>query len=98
LAVVVGVVRKFGDDQAGMLATSLAYSGFVAVFPLLLLFFTVLGFVLGGSDEAREAVLRSALVESRSWATSWSARSIPSKAAGWPWWSGSSASPGVAWA
>jgi YihY family inner membrane protein len=62
-AVVVGVVRKFGDDQAGMLATSLAYSGFVAVFPLLLLFVTILGFVLGGSDDAREAVLRSALVE-----------------------------------
>jgi YihY family inner membrane protein len=62
-AVAVAVVRKFGDDQAGVLATSLAYSGFVAVFPLLLLLVTVLGFVLGGSEAAQDAVLRSALVE-----------------------------------
>jgi YihY family inner membrane protein len=62
-AVAVAVVRKFGDDRAGVLATSLAYSGFVAVFPLLLLLVTVLGFVLGGSEAAQDAVLRSALVE-----------------------------------
>jgi YihY family inner membrane protein len=62
-AFVVAVVRKFGDDQVGTLATSLAYTGFVAVFPLLLLVVTVLGFVLGGNQHARDAVMRSALVE-----------------------------------
>jgi YihY family inner membrane protein len=62
-AVVVAVVKKFGDDRGGTLATSLAYSAFVAVFPLLLLCVTVLGFVLGHSRDAEEAVLRSALVE-----------------------------------
>lgn len=63
LAFVVAVVRKFGDDQGGTLATSLAYSAFVAVFPFLLLLTTVLGFVLDRSQDAEEAVLRSALVD-----------------------------------
>jgi YihY family inner membrane protein len=62
-AVVVAVVKKFGDDRGGTLATSLAYSAFVALFPLLLLCVTVLGFVLGHSHAAEDAVLRSALVE-----------------------------------
>jgi len=62
-AVLVAVVKKFGDDRGGTLATSLAYSAFVAVFPLLLLCVTLLGFVLGQSRDAEEAVLRSALVE-----------------------------------
>ncbi|HEY6698011.1 MAG TPA: YihY/virulence factor BrkB family protein [Acidimicrobiales bacterium] len=63
LAFVVAVVRKFGDDRGGTLATSLTYSAFVAVFPLLLLFVTILGFVLGSNQDADDAVLRSALVE-----------------------------------
>jgi YihY family inner membrane protein len=63
LAVPVAVVRKFGDDGGGVLATSLAYSAFVAVFPLLLLFVTILGFVLGRSEDARDAVARSAAAE-----------------------------------
>jgi YihY family inner membrane protein len=63
LAVVVAVVRKFGDDRGGTLAASLAYSGFVALFPLLLLITALLGFVLGRSQEAEEAVLRSPLVD-----------------------------------
>lgn len=63
LAFVVGVVRKFGDDRGGTLATSLAYSAFVAVFPLLLLFVTILGFVVGRNQDAEDAVMRSALVE-----------------------------------
>ena len=63
LAFVVAVVRKFGDDRGGTLATSLAYSAFVALFPFLLLLTTVLGFVLDRSQDAEEAVLRSALVD-----------------------------------
>jgi YihY family inner membrane protein len=63
LAYLVGVVRKFGDDRGGTLAASLSYSAFVAVFPLLLLFVTALGFVLGHNQDAEDAVMRSALVE-----------------------------------
>jgi YihY family inner membrane protein len=63
VAFVVAVVRKFGDDRGGTLATSLTYVAFVAVFPLLLLFVTILGFVLGSSQDAEDAVLRSVLVD-----------------------------------
>jgi uncharacterized BrkB/YihY/UPF0761 family membrane protein len=38
-----GVFKKFGDDAAGSLAALVAYYGFVALFPLLLVFVTVLG-------------------------------------------------------
>jgi YihY family inner membrane protein len=63
LAVPVAVVRKFGDDGGGVLATSLAYNAFVAIFPLLLLLVTILGFVLGHSQDAENAVARSAVAE-----------------------------------
>jgi uncharacterized BrkB/YihY/UPF0761 family membrane protein len=41
-AVVVGVVKKFGDDNAGALTVQMAYAMFIAVFPLLLVLITVL--------------------------------------------------------
>ena len=63
VAFVVAVIRKFGDDRGGTLATSLTYIAFVAVFPLLLLFVTILGFVLGSNQDAEDAVMRSALVD-----------------------------------
>ena len=37
LAFPVAVWKKFNDDQAGNLAALIAYYGFVAIFPLLLL-------------------------------------------------------------
>ena len=40
------VVKKFGDDRGGSLAALLTYYGFLALFPLLLLLVTGLGFVL----------------------------------------------------
>ncbi|HEU5004029.1 MAG TPA: YihY/virulence factor BrkB family protein [Actinomycetota bacterium] len=42
------VAKKFGDDNAGYLASLVAYYGFFSLFPLLLVFVTVLGFILGG--------------------------------------------------
>jgi membrane protein len=55
------VVKKFGDDQAGQLAALIAYYGFFSLFPLLLVFVTVLGFVLQGNASAQESVLHSTL-------------------------------------
>ncbi len=55
------VVKKFGDDGAGRLAALIAYYGFFALFPLLLVFVTVLGFVLEGNKSAQESVLDSTL-------------------------------------
>ncbi len=55
------VVKKFGDDQASQLAALIAYYAFVSMFPLLLVFVTVLGFVLEGNPSAQESVLNSTL-------------------------------------
>jgi YihY family inner membrane protein len=61
LAFVVAVVKKFGDDRAGMLASLLAYDAFLAIFPLLLLLTTILGFISDRSPSVRDAILHSAL-------------------------------------
>ena len=46
LAIPLAVVKKFGDDGAGNLAALVAYYAFFSLFPLLLVFVTVLGYVL----------------------------------------------------
>lgn len=61
LAFAFGVVKKFGDDRAGSLAALIAYYGFLAVFPLLLLLTTLLGFVMEQNRSFQRLVLRSAL-------------------------------------
>ena len=42
------VVYKFVDDQCAYLAAGLTYYAFVAIFPLLLIASSILGFVLRG--------------------------------------------------
>jgi membrane protein len=61
LAIPMAVVKKFGDDQAGNLAALVAYYAFFSLFPLLLVFVTILGFVLQGDVHAQQAVANSAL-------------------------------------
>ncbi|HEV2823653.1 MAG TPA: hypothetical protein VG035_00365 [Actinomycetota bacterium] len=46
-----GVVKKYGDDQGGRHAALLAHYGFLSLFPLLLVFVTVLGYTLDGDPE-----------------------------------------------
>src|ERR1700710_1266854 len=55
------VVYKFGDDSGTYLAALLTYYGFVSFFPLLLIFSTVLGFVLQGNPQLQDQLLHSAL-------------------------------------
>ena len=55
-AFVVGVVKKYGDDNCGTLASSLAHSALVSVFPLLLILSTVLGLVAAGNPELRDKI------------------------------------------
>ncbi len=43
--VVVGVVKKFGDDRGTLLAAQVAFFAFISLFPLLLILTTILGFV-----------------------------------------------------
>ena len=61
LAIPIAVVKKFSDDQGGNLAALIAYYAFFSLFPLLLVFVAVLGFVLDGNADAQRAVLDSAL-------------------------------------
>jgi YihY family inner membrane protein len=55
------VAQKFGDDQAGSKAALMAYYGLFALFPLLLLLATVLGFALSGDPALREQLIDSAV-------------------------------------
>jgi membrane protein len=55
------VYQKFSDDQAGNLASLLAYYAFFSVFPLLLVVVTVLGFVLQGHPGLQNRVFDTTL-------------------------------------
>jgi membrane protein len=57
------VAKKFGDDQGGYLAALVAYYGFFSLFPLLLVFVTILGFALGGNPQLTDKVVNSVLVQ-----------------------------------
>ncbi len=61
LAVIFALIKKFGDDRAGSLAALIAYYAFLAVFPLLLLLTTILGFAMDRNSALQRSVLDSAL-------------------------------------
>jgi YihY family inner membrane protein len=61
LALPLGVVKKFGDDEGGSMVSLIAYRAFFSLFPLLLLMITILGYVLAGNDELREEVVNGTL-------------------------------------
>lgn len=63
LAYPYAVIKKFGDDQGGNLAALLAYYAFLSVFPLLLVFTSVLGYVLRDDPPLQRRLLHSAVVE-----------------------------------
>jgi YihY family inner membrane protein len=63
LAIPIAVLRKFSDDQAGGYAALIAYYAFVAIFPLLLVFTTVLGFVLQDDPDAYAKVVDTTLAQ-----------------------------------
>jgi len=58
LAFPYAVVQKFGNDQAGAKAALVAYYGLFALFPLLLLFTTIVGFLF---HDHRQEIIDSAL-------------------------------------
>ncbi len=59
MAFVFGVVKKYGDDNGGVLVSNLAYSAFVSVFPLLLILTTILGLVAAVNATVRTDVLNA---------------------------------------
>jgi YihY family inner membrane protein len=58
-AFVFGVIKKYGDDNGGVLAGNLVHSAFVTVFPLLMILVTVLVAVASGDPSLRHAVLNA---------------------------------------
>src|SRR5215470_18318396 len=56
---VVGLVKKYGDDNGGVLVANLAHSGFVSLFPLLLVLVTLLGLVASNDPAMRHQVLQA---------------------------------------
>lgn len=61
LGFVLAVFKRFDEDQGSQMGALIAYYGFFSLFPLLLVFVTVLGFVLEGSPSTQESVLHSTL-------------------------------------
>jgi uncharacterized BrkB/YihY/UPF0761 family membrane protein len=57
LGVGYGVVRKYGDDDANLLAVALAWYGFTAIYPLLLIVITVFGYI--GVSSLGDTVVRT---------------------------------------
>ncbi|MEI2714477.1 MAG: YihY/virulence factor BrkB family protein [Nocardioides sp.] len=55
------VIYKYFDDQGNYLAATMTYYAFIAIFPLMLLGTSILGFVLAGRPEWQEVILDSAL-------------------------------------
>ncbi len=63
IAVPLAVVYKFFDDQGVYLAAIVTHYAFVAIFPLLLISSSVLGFLLSGNPELAQSLLSSAVAQ-----------------------------------
>jgi YihY family inner membrane protein len=62
-AFVIGVVKKFTDDNGSVLVTNLAYAAFVSVFPLLLILVTVLVTIAAHEPSLRNHVISAATAQ-----------------------------------
>jgi YihY family inner membrane protein len=60
-AFVYGVVKKYGDDNGGVLVSNLAYSAFISIFPLLLILVTILGLIASADPSFRESAVKNAV-------------------------------------
>jgi YihY family inner membrane protein len=61
LAFLGGVISKYVDDRASSLSALVTFYGFLAVFPLMLLFVTVVSFVVGTDKHLEKQIIDSAL-------------------------------------
>ena len=57
------LLKKFGDDNGGALVSNLAYTGFVSVFPLLLILVTALVSIAAGDPSLRSQVIHGAIMQ-----------------------------------
>lgn len=58
-AFVFGVVKKYGDDNGGVLVSNLAHASFIALFPLLLVMITLLGLAASVDGAFRQDVVNA---------------------------------------
>jgi YihY family inner membrane protein len=58
-AFVFGLVKKYGDDNGGVLVSNLAYSSFVSLFPLLLILYAILGLIAAHDPSFRESAVKA---------------------------------------
>ena len=93
----VGVAKKYGDDQAGKHAALLAYYGFLSLFPLLLVFVTLLAYALANNQALQRQVVTPWSPSSPCSARRSRTASPPSRVPAWAWSSASSAPSGAAW-
>lgn len=63
LALPIGTVRKYADDRGSAFAGLVTFQLFLGMFPLLVAVLTVLGWLMEGSPELREAVLESTIAQ-----------------------------------
>ena len=56
-AFIVGVIKKYGDDNGGQLVASFSHAAFVSLFPLLLVLVTILGLVAASDPELQHRVM-----------------------------------------
>ncbi len=61
LRLLAAVFKKFSDDGAGQLAALISYYAFVSLFPLLLVFVTILGYVLQNNPGEEKKILEGTL-------------------------------------
>jgi YihY family inner membrane protein len=62
-AFVFGVIKKYGDDRAGTLSAVITFYGLLSVFPLLLLFVTIVGMVVGRNSHLQKVIIDSAIAQ-----------------------------------
>jgi membrane protein len=62
-AFAVAVAKKYGEDGTALHAARVSYYGFFSIFPLLLAFVSLLGFVLQGNPGLRDDILDSAFAD-----------------------------------
>src|ERR1700722_12467906 len=58
-AFIYGVIKKYGDDQAGRQAALLTYYGFLSLFPLLLVLTTVTATLAAGHPHLQNTIIKS---------------------------------------
>ncbi len=63
LALLHALFRKHTEDRRNYLAAIVAYYAFLSIFPLMLVFVTVLGYALHGDADLQDSVLNSALAD-----------------------------------